>query len=396
VHAPRPDWWDLGWRDGPRAYLTALLARALDDYVALQVSLGRGNNSLAQYEDRAAAMKTALSTQLWDDNRSYLFDRNGGDADAHVFAGPLIAAVYRTIPDSLLARLVRTAERELLAQGVGIRAVMPPDFSVDSVKRYYDIKDNEAGNPYRYINGGVWPHLNAWFALGLQAAGRTVDATNFVRQCMTIDGVAASPSGIPAMYEYRMSDTSSGEFGAIDKPSFLWSGGFTLFTLYRLAGIRDGTWNVSFDPATAAWSTLTASWVFGGQTTLAVREGRDEPLGMLCDGRDVPSYVLPLDCSGVGKIEVVSNGRPRPLLSDMSGVLHRVWAENASRTLHVECSSFNGHTTEVVLLAPRPVTSASVDGHALSAVRTRTSGSLQRWIVSFPGSSQRQHLTVTF
>ncbi|MEK6650345.1 MAG: hypothetical protein AABY75_05175, partial [Bacteroidota bacterium] len=372
-------------------------SRALDEYVALRVSIGRGGDSLAWYEDRASALRTALRTQQWDVNRSYLFDRNEGDADAHVFAGPLVAAVYRIIPDSLIDRLVRTAERELLAPGVGIRAVMPADFHLDSVKRYYDIKDNEAGNPYRYINGGVWPHLNAWFALALHAAGRTADATAFVRQCMTLDGVASSPSGVPAMYEYRMSDVSSGEYGAIDKPSFLWAGGFTLFTLYRMAGVRDGTWNISFDPTSAAWPSLTASWVYGGRTTLAIRKSGSEPIGILLDGRAVPSYVLPLDRSGVRKVEVISSGEARPILADISGILHRVWAEDASNTLQVECSSFDGHLTEVVLLAPRPVTSASVDGRHLVAVRSRNDAeTLQRWTVSFSGSSNRQHLTVTF
>jgi hypothetical protein len=128
-----------------------------------------------------------------------------------------------------------------------------------------------------------------------------------------------------------------------------------------------------------------------------VRDRRNDPLGILFDGEAVPSFVLPLDRSGARKIEVISSGAPRPILSDISGVLHRVWAEDAPNTLNVACSSFDGHTTDVVLLTPRPVTSASVDGRSVSAVQIWSEhGHLQRWTVSFRGSSQLQRLTVKF
>ena len=396
VHAPRPDWWDIGWRDGPRAYLTALMSRALDEYVVFRTSIGRRGDSLQWLENTSIRLRTALLKRLWNERSGYLLDRNGNDIDRHIFAGPLIAAVYRLLPQAVLERLVRTAEGKLLAPGVGIRAVMPANFDRDSVKRYYDIKGNEAGNTYWYINGGVWPHLNAWYAVALHQVGRTQDAIDFFRTTMTLDGVASGPSGIPAMYEYRMSDVSSKDFGTVDKPSFLWVGGFNLFTMYQLAGIRDVPWNLAFDPSVAAWPTVIASWNYGGKNILTVRPGKNELSGIMCDGVRVPSYVLPLEYLGSQTIDVIQNGIPTPVLSEINAVVHRVWKNEAFKTLNIECSSFEGRTVEAFLLTPKAVGAVTLDGKKLKAERKGSSrNEMQRWSVKFPGSSRTQRLKIT-
>ena len=139
-----------------------------------------------------------------------------------------------------------SAERELLAPDIGIRTAMPADFHTDSMRAWFHFVDNEAGDPYLYANGGVWPHNNAWYALALQSTGRLDDAYRFYRSTMTLDGIAKSPMGQPAFYEYRFSDQRSPAYGKIDKPSFLWAAGFTLLTGYRLLGLTESEWNIVF------------------------------------------------------------------------------------------------------------------------------------------------------
>src|SRR5205807_6538929 len=116
------------------------------------------------------------------------------------------------------ARLVATASNRLLRFPVGIMIVAPPDFHTDSMRTFFRFAGNEAGDPYVYANGGIWPHANAWYALALNSIGETDSAISFVRSSMTLDGIARSPCGLPAFYEYRYAGSDSPEFRLIHKP----------------------------------------------------------------------------------------------------------------------------------------------------------------------------------
>jgi len=41
---------------------------------------------------------------------------------------------------------------------------MPDDF--DRLSSLYEFKEGEAGGPYVYMNGAVWPHTTSWYILG--------------------------------------------------------------------------------------------------------------------------------------------------------------------------------------------------------------------------------------
>ncbi|HXX64544.1 MAG TPA: amylo-alpha-1,6-glucosidase, partial [Bacteroidota bacterium] len=198
MYAYRPDWWDIGHKEGPRAYITILTIRALQDYLFINSALGRRNPTLHDKELLCAGMQRALMASLWDNDRGYLMNANGPDKDKHIYMGSLLAVAYDLIPPARSAALMETARRVLLDRRLGVRTVMPTDFHLDSVRAYFHFPTNEAGDPFFYINGGVWPHANAWYAQALCACGRVEEARRFFISTMTLDGICSSPMGQPA------------------------------------------------------------------------------------------------------------------------------------------------------------------------------------------------------
>ena len=264
----------------PISYLATVLASAV---------------GLAGYESLADSMQKAMGERLWDDSLGYLINYNGAKKDTHYYMGSLLAAAYDLLSPDRTRRLLETANAQLMAPAIGVRTAMPPDFQTQESKAFYKFQGDEAGQPYLYINGGVWPHSNAWYALALVAAGKTDEALSFVKSTMTVEGIMRSPMGQPAMYEYRYTDPASKEYGRVDKPSFLWAGGFYLKTLYALAGVKENEWNISFSPAMpASIGACHFSLTFGSQKDVTKKSSL--PTGVLSSsGVSVPSMVLPLD-----------------------------------------------------------------------------------------------------
>ena len=85
--------------------------------------------------------------------------------------------------------------------------------------------------------------------LALINNGLNKNAFDFIQKTMTLNGIINSPNGQPALYEYRISDkTNPALYGKIDKPQFLWAGGWYFYTLYNLFGLKENEWNISFSP----------------------------------------------------------------------------------------------------------------------------------------------------
>ena len=396
MYAFRPDWWDLGRNEGPRAYITILTIRALRDFTYLSSMLGRDEEKLLQFEQDADEMESLLSRDLWDDARGYLMNYNGAVEDTHYYMGSLLATVFGVLQGDKANRLLNTAMRELVDPRIGVRNVMPPDFHLDSVKSYFKIADNEAGDPYLYANGGVWLHANAWYAIGLVETGRVDEAFNFFRQTMTVEGIMHSPMGQPAMYEYRYSDPSSPEFGRIDKPLLLWGGGFYLKTLYRLLGVQEMMWNLSFAgqlPSSIDSARFTLA--FGQEKQ--VRRFPSASMTFVSDGREVPSLVIPLDLRNSIGWELRSRHSVTPQVREVNAVLHTVDYNRASKNLQLEVSSFAGHKTAVVIAAPRKVKHATLDGKTLTDVSMLSNeGGNVMTKFQFEGSSQLQSLKIQY
>ncbi len=394
----RPDWWDLGHVEGPRAYLTILTIRALREYLFINSALGQFPSSLIQYERLADSMQTALGNRLWNEQSNFLMDSNGSTPDPHYYMGSLLAPVFGMLDERKAGELVQTAGRELLDERIGVRAAMPPDFHTKESIAFYKFAGDEAGQPYYYINGGVWPHNNAWYALALKSVGKVDEAAEFVKRAMTLDGIANSPMGIPAMYEYRYSDPSSAEFGKIDKPSFLWAGGFYLYTLYHLFGVQENEWNASIaGPLPTATPSAKYSLAFGDMKLVSVHGKGNRLRTASVDDEELPSLVLPVEKMRGKRVDVEFGTPDRPYLERVNARLHSVLFDAVKKSLMLKVSSFKGHGTVasvIVLTIPKKV---MLDGQTRSkyTIRTEKDGA-KVLTISFFGSSKHQSLEIVF
>ncbi|MCB2199068.1 hypothetical protein KQI63_06655 [bacterium] len=236
----RPDWWDLGTVPGARAYLTSHLVRAEQEFEAIQFMLGE---PISPPKRRLSAIRHDLANKLWSEENGYLMNTIEDTIDHHLYSGSLLAVAYGLLDSAKANRLVDTAADVLLDEQLGIRNAMPPDFHL--LEKEYRFNGPEAGGPWLYMNGAVWPQGNAWYALAQLAVNRPDDALTTLRRYLTLAGIAASPNGLPAFYEFRHTDASAPEYGRIEKPTFLWHGGWYIHCLYALAGLRETPWNLA-------------------------------------------------------------------------------------------------------------------------------------------------------
>ncbi|HEY6952054.1 MAG TPA: amylo-alpha-1,6-glucosidase, partial [Bacteroidota bacterium] len=398
MYAYRPDWWDIGHIEGPRTYLTALAVRALREYLFISSFLHRQNSRLVEYEKTADAMQSALLTHLWDAKEDYLTNYNAGKKDYHFYAGSLIASVYGLMDQEHATELVATAEKQLVDDRIGIRIAMPPDFSSDSVVKEFKFAGDEAGPPYSYANGGVWPHGNAWFAMALKDIGKLDESYDFVRRTMTIDGVAKSPNGLPAMYEYRSSDPNSPSFGTIDKPSFLWAGGMYLQVLYRLLAIDENPWNISIrNELPSRCNSVSCSMTFGGLRKLVIRSSSNMPGPLRVDGEVLPSRILPLGLRDKISWESTPTENAAPVLVKANAIVQSVTYESARKQFRCTIYSFDGHKTQFVVDGENPPKRFSVNGRVLKGLKTsRTGKGRTSTTIEFPGSSELQNITLDY
>ena len=398
MHAFRPDWWDIGHRDGPRSYITILTIRALRDYLYLSTVLDRRSAKLPEYEDLADGMQDALGRKLWDDNLRYLINYNDSLKDTHFYMGSLLAPVYGVLDQRKSEKLLATASKELLRRPVGVMVVAPPDFHTDSMRSFFKFVGNEAGDPYIYANGGIWPHANASYALALNAVGHSEEALKFVKSVMTLDGIAAGPNGLPAMYEYRMSDSTSKDFGKIDKPSFMWAAGFYMNVLYALSGFQDNEWNLSLAGSLPlSLNRVQCSYTFGKLQQISIG-GKAATLNSLqSDGKETPSLVLPNALMNNRTLKVRYGAPKHPYLEQVNAIVDRVTLNRDATRMEIVLSSFRGHRITLKLLALKVPARIMADQQEvpLFSKSFERDGTI-RLQLTFPGSDAPQHLLIEF
>ena len=396
MYAAHPDWWDIGNRVGPRAYLTVLTMKALREYLFVSAFLGKQTQRLGYLSDLSVRMQNALVGRLWDEEKKFLMNENGSDADPHYYAGSILAAASGMLDHQRSSELLKTAGQELVVPGLGVRTVMPADFHTDSLISYFKFVGLEAGAPFVYINGGIWPQCNAWYVMGLHEVGRLEEAVDFFRATMSLSGIIRSPMGHPAMYEYRFSDPSSPEFGKIDKPTFLWGGGLTLDVLYRLFAVKEGEWNCSIgDRRVVVKDTISASYAFGSKRELRIVGVGNRLNALRVDGTLIPSLVLPQTVAGEGTIEAVFGELRNPYLEGINAILHDIRLTN--NELHLTISSFDQHRVEAKFMSGTPTESAFVGGKSVKTISSASVGDgCLRSVITFDGSTARQILVVRF
>ena len=363
MHGTEPDWWDFGHAVGARAYLTILTVQALEEFVFVSAWLRKNLSRLRSYEAMASELRDGLRKELWDESSGYLLNSIGSERDRHIYMGPLLAAVYGTLPSEYAKRLVATAGNRLVDSAIGIRTVFPADFHTDSVKNLYKVKGNEAGDAFTYANGGVWYLGNAWYARALKSVGDVEGAFDFYARTMTLDGIVQSPSGQPALYEYRFADPDAANHGWIDKPTMMWSAGFCIGTAYQLSGMEDNVWNVTVaGNAPQALEQVRCGYTFGGDKTVE-RRGKGPMLTRMLAGKtDIPSRVLPLDARHASSISIDMGAIRYPFLDSVNAILHSASLDHDARVLMCTLSSYKDHQTTVKVITPWLARSVTING----------------------------------
>ena len=243
-----------------------------------------------------------------------------------------------------------------------------------------------------YANGGVWPHNNAWYTLGLQSIGSLSESFAFFRRAMTLEGIVHSPMGHPAMYEYRFSDPSSPEYGRIDKPSFLWAGGFYLYVLYHLLGVGESEWNISLGSGVPKELKAVQYdlWFLGRKRVTQSGSGR-EVKSLAIDGKGLASRVVPIGLASSRRWKVVLGKAGGAYLDRVNAIVHTVSSEGGGQKVKVELSSFDGHNVVAIFVSPKQPVKVTVDGKSYGfKLAAPGSSGTQGYEVQFPGRGERQ------
>lgn len=373
--AIRPDWWDIGHLAGGRAYLTSLMIRAIEAYSYVSLRLGRDADELAKNMDLARRMRGALVERLWDDEAGYLLNElDSTRMDRHFYSGSLVAAAFGLLDAEKTTTLIETARRELLDENLGIRNAMPPDFHtlIDT----YQFNGEEAGAPYLYMNGGIWTQGSAWYAQALLAAGRPDEARTVLTRYLSLEGTIDSPNGQPAFFEYRNGDPSSPRYGEVDKPTFLWAGGWYLNVLYGLAGVRQSAWNLSFDPGLpTGFETIRYDLMVEGVPSRVTWSGTGDYFADIrLDGEPVHSAVL---FGAPSRIDLRRGWPSAPYLASAGAIVRSVTYDEGRSLLRITVDGVPGQVVELRVVTPRLPSRdvagiVKIDGAASKTVPTIT------------------------
>jgi hypothetical protein len=302
------------------------------------------------------------------------------------------------LDDDKNLKLITTAKEILLDEKLGIYTLYPMDLHL--LIDYMKFAGNEAGDPYHYANGGIWPHGNAWYALSLISNGLNTEAYQFIKKTMTLDGIIDSPNGQPALYEYRISDKNNPtKYGKIDKPQFLWAGGWYLYTLYNLFGLKENEWNVSFNPYLPE-DLNSVKYKLTVENKLVDVEvlGKGKRVSsIMYDGRHIPSLVIPSD---VGKLKtiIIKLGEPDiPFIKSADALVVNPYFDKQKNVLEFDLYSFEGHHIETKIISPMMIKDVIINN--VKIVDTHTvvlNDSLFEFVLRQISSSKKDHYSIYF
>ena len=360
--AYRPDWWDIGSKYGPRSYMTILTIRALREFGYISATLEKDYGLALKYEKLASKMEKKLSVTLWDEGQKYLVNYfEDGSKDSHYYSGSLMATHFNLLNETKKTELVKTASQKLLDRKLGIYNAFPMDFH--KLGEFFHFSGNEAGEPYYYMNGGIWCQGTAWYALSLMSLGDKDSAYKLMNDLMTLEGITKSPGGQPAMFEYRVGKPDKGEYGKIDKPQFLWAAGWYLYCWYHLFGAEENAWNLSFTayiPPNLK-QTRYNLLVNGKDLEVIVKgEGR-EVKKIKYNGKTCPSIVIPPDAPGE-EVEIELGKSSTPYICKTGSILVSADWNETKRELKIKLKAYPGHKSLVIVSSPFKSNGVSING----------------------------------
>ena len=393
-----PDWWDIGEIYGPRAYMTILAVKAIREYIFISFILGNNIDKLPAYEQLADSMQQQLISRLWDDKVKYLINYyEPGKVDDHYYIGSLLAAHYGLLDKTRLDDLVNTAKEKLLDEKVGIYNVFPMDFK--KLRDYLHFAGNEAGDPFLYANGGIWPHGNAWYALALMADGKKDEALSFIKKVMTLKGIMEGPNGQPAMYEVRCGNYNDPSvYGTVDKPQFLWAAGWYLYSLYHLFAVQENEWNIYLDPFNWDGNNKVSLdlYNYGKLSKVSVTGKGSFIKKILYDGNEIPTGVIPSE-GKFDKIQIYAGIPEKPYLKSCESILKDCKYDQITKILSMNLKSYPGHNDEVTVVSPLDISNIYIDNKPYSGqINTETKDGIKIFTIRFIHNSSAADLRFEF
>jgi len=117
----------------------------------------------------------------------------------------------------------------------------------------------------------------------------------------------------------------------------------------------------------------------------------------LCDGKEIPSLVLPLEIIHTENL-TVEYGIPKiPYIENVNAILHNVAYEPNSMTLKMKVSSFKGHEVNAGIVTPLKIKEAIVDGVPIpTMMQTAEPDGMVKVQIKFIGSDSIQHIEIHF
>lgn len=350
----RPDWWDIGKNHGPRAYMTVLFIRALREYIFISTTLNNNEDKLLDYEKLSGNMQKQLNKILWDDELRYLLNYYKNNIkDTHYYIGSLLAAHFDLINNDRIKDLSNSATQKLLDKQLGIYNAFPMDYH--HLQDYLIFSGNEAGDPFLYMNGGIWQHGNSWYTLALNKANRKDESFDFIKKIMTVKGITNSPNGQPAMYEYRSSNNIDlAKRGKIDKPQFLWAASWYLYSLYDLFGLHENIWNISFDPYKLKNINEVSYIAVIDKKPISIKiTGEGSYVSEInFNDRKSNSLVIPKNVIVEDNIKIQLGNPISPYLEVTNSILESNEYDNIKKEFNLILKAFSGHRNETKIISP--------------------------------------------
>lgn len=348
----RPDWWDIGKRYGAKTYMTSLAIRTLQDYIFISTALNKNLDKLTAYENMWKKMQQSLVENLWSEDQNFLINYyEAGKPDEHYYIGSLLPVYYGILDEQRSAKLLNTAKQFLVDENIGVHNAFPMDF--ENYGSYLSFAGNEAGAIGYYFNGGVWPQGNAWYALALIKNNQRAEAYKFIKNLMTIDGIMNGPNGQPAMYEVRNGNKADlSAYGSVDKPQFMWAGGWYLYCLYHLLLIDENPWNIAFTPylhegINSSEFTLA---LLNKNIHVEVSKSEKSILSVKYNDDEIPSLVIPANINELKDVKIETGKPAVPTLVSTEGILKSIDYSNG--LLKAEISAFENHENTSTIISP--------------------------------------------
>jgi hypothetical protein len=308
-------------------------------------------------------MTLQLEKILWSTESKFLLNMlDPGNIDHHFYAGSLVAAAFQTLSNEKSRQLIATAEKELLDPQLGIRNAMPADFH--ELGGLYHFQGMEMGEPYIYINGGVWPQGTIWYGLALLTHGQTNRSLEVLKKYLTLDGISQSPSGQPSFYEYRNADVNSSNYGQIDKPTFLWAGGLYLYYLYQLMGMKENPYHITVQSDIPdAFTHLRYQVLIAGKSCQLEWRGRGHYFKEI-NWDDVPTNSA-IVFKPVEKISIIRGFPSLPYLAELNGRVKQVDYHSGDKKLTIQLKNWKGKSLDFLIISPFEMKKVSIDNKDL-------------------------------